>query len=276
MVRLRIDEIISLISSEIPFEAVSEDYSFSIKIREYTDFVCGAIHDGHQFRPSLWDNCLLSEYERWYEEDPCTRQFIEMFPIVLAGRDSRFEYDLNRDPYNCIYDDAWGKQLWREPPGILEQQASLQKHYNFYKVVEALFKKLNEKFGRVIVYDMHSFNWKRWDRAVPTWNLGTRNIDNSRFGCQVESWKAKLEKIQLPYNIPASAGINDTFEGNGYFLKYITSEFSNTLVLATEIAKIYCDELTGVIFPEIVHSVKVHLSSVLMLQVVEFRTELTC
>lgn len=276
MVRLRIDEMLSLISSEIPFEGVSEDYSFSIKIREYTDFVCGAIHDGHQFRPSLWDDCMLSEYERWYEEDPCTRQFIGTFPIVLAGRDSRFEYDLNRDPYNCIYEDAWGKKLWRDPLDISEQQASLQKHYNFYKVVQVLFKKLNEKFGRVLVFDMHSYNWKRWEREVPTWNLGTKNIDTSRFGCQVEAWKAKLEKIQMPYNISASAGINDTFEGNGYFLKYITSEFNNTLVLATEIAKIYCDELTGVIFPEIVHCIKVHLSSVLILQVVEFRTEHRC
>jgi hypothetical protein len=89
----------------------------------------------------------------------------------------------------------------------------------------------------------------------------------------VESWRKKLEKIRLPYNIPASAGINDTFEGNGFFLKYISSEFDNTLVLATEIAKVYCDELTGVIFPEVVHSIQLQLNNLLPLQVIDFRAD---
>jgi len=273
MIRLGIDEMISHIRSEIPFTGVSEDYSFSLKIREYTDFVCAAIHDGHQFRRSLWNNCRLTEYERWYEEDPCTKQLIEAFPIVLSGLDSRFEYDLNRDPENCIYEDAWGKALWRNPPGREERRISLLKHHNFYKVVRELLVKLEGKFGYGLVFDMHSYNWKRWNRTVPTWNLGTKNIDSRRYGSQAESWRKKLEKIRLPYNIPASAGINDTFEGNGFFLKYISSEFGNTLVLATEIAKVYCDELTGVIFPEVVHCIQLQLNNLLPLQVIEFRAD---
>ena len=50
--------------------------------------------------------------------------------------------------------------------------------------------------------------------------------------------------------------INDTFFGNGYFLKYITQNFDNTLVLATEYKKIYCDELKQIIFPEVVHAIE--------------------
>ena len=46
---------------EIPFEAVSEDYSFTIKIEDYAPYSCGAVHDGHQFRKSLWENCLHTE-----------------------------------------------------------------------------------------------------------------------------------------------------------------------------------------------------------------------
>ena len=26
--------------------------------------------------------------------------------------------------------------------------------------------KLEEKFGVVVVYDMHSYNWQRWDQEV--------------------------------------------------------------------------------------------------------------
>ncbi len=271
MHRLSISGIISNIKSGKKFEAVSDDYSFTIKIETYVPFVCGAVHDGHQFRQSLWDNCLHTEYERWYEEDPCTKQMVNGFPIVIAGCDSRFEYDLNRPPETAIFDTAWGKQLWKNALPNSETQHSLAKHANFYKVVNALIAKLESNFRNVIVFDMHSYNWKRWDREVPVWNLGTTNVDNDRYGTIIESWSAKLGAMQLPNGIQSISKINDTFQGNGYFLKYITQNFKNTLVLATEISKIYCDELSGVIYPEVVKSVENQLKELIPLQVEEFQ-----
>ncbi|WP_422861362.1 N-formylglutamate amidohydrolase [Flagellimonas sp. W118] len=256
MHKCSIEDILGLIAEESYFEVVSEDYSFTLKIEAYVPYVCAAVHDGHQFRKSLWDNCIHTEHERWYEEDPCTKQMIQSFPIVIAGCDSRFEYDLNRPPETAIFDTAWGKQLWKEPLNEEEKQHSLAKHANFYRVVHALISKLESKFKKTLVFDMHSYNWKRWDREVPVWNLGTSNIDNDRFGNLVENWRGKLETVQLPNGIKTTSKINDTFQGNGHFLKYITNNFKNTLVLATEISKVYCDELTGIIFPEVVRSVE--------------------
>ncbi|MEP2935407.1 MAG: N-formylglutamate amidohydrolase [Gilvibacter sp.] len=259
MERLSIDEIIERIEGEHPFEAVAKDYSFTIKIEAYVHYVCGAVHDGHQFRKSLWDNCLHSQYDRWFEEDPATKQMVHSHPIVIAGCDSRFEYDLNRGPESAIYEDAWGKQLWRTPLEETEKQHSLDKHDNFYKVVHALIKKLESLHKAIVVYDMHSYNWRRWDREVPVINLGTKNIDNKRFGHQVESWRASLAQLALPNGIDSTAKINDTFYGNGYFLKYITQHFDNALVLATEFKKIYCDELDQIMFPEVVTAIESQL-----------------
>ncbi|RDY61481.1 N-formylglutamate amidohydrolase [Flagellimonas nanhaiensis] len=270
MRKCTLEEIINSIKSETCFEAVSEDYSFSIKIDSYVPFVCGAVHDGHQFRKSLWENCLHSQYDRWYEEDPCTRQMVSTQPIIIAGRDSRFEYDLNRPPEEAVFETAWGKQLWRTPLVEHEKETSLRKHNNFYEVVQVLFDKLESKYPKVIVFDMHSYNWKRWEREVPTWNLGTTNVDNDRFGELIESWRSKLEAIQFPNGIKSSAKINNTFYGNGHFLKYITKNFKNTLVLATEISKIYCDEHTGVIYPEVVSSVEEQLKLLIPEMVDEF------
>ena len=261
MLVLSINEIIDKISREETFEAVSKDYSFTIKIDEYVHYVCGAVHDGHQFRKELWSNCLHTEYERWFEEDPETKAMIESHPIVIAGCDSRFEYDLNRNPETAIYNDAWGKQLWRNPLPKEQKEKSLKKHANFYKVVYALMSKLEEKFNVCVVYDMHSYNWKRWTRKVPTWNLGTGNVDNNRFGKEIELWRNILENMSLPNNIESTSKINDTFQGNGYFLKYITKNFNNTLVLATEIAKVYCDELEQIMYPEVVIAVKKYLQT---------------
>ena len=274
MDRLSISDIIKNIYNEEPFHAVAEDYSLTLKIEDYTHYICAAIHDGHQFRTTLWDNCLHTEYDRWYEEDPKTKQMVQSHPIVIAGCDSRFEYDLNRDPENAVFETAWGKQLWKQPLPEYEKQLSLQKHANFYKVVDALVSKIEQKYGAAIVYDMHSYNWQRWDREVPTWNLGTSNIDNARFGNMVQSWSQFLGTISFPYNtIRQSSLINDVFQGNGYFLKHITSNFKNTLVLATEISKIYCDEYKQMIYPEVVCAVEEQLKALLPKHAESFKTQ---
>ncbi|MAM28855.1 MAG: hypothetical protein CMC13_07510 [Flavobacteriaceae bacterium] len=270
MQRLSISEIIQKIQNKEPFEAVAEDYSFTLKIEKYVHYVCGAVHDGHQFRKELWSNCLHTEYERWFEEDPCTKEFVKTHPIVIAGCDSRFEYDLNRDPENAIYEDAWGKKLWKEPLNPIHKKLSLEKHTAFYSVVHALISKLEELFGMVVVYDMHSYNWRRWDREVPVINLGTSNIDNKRFGASVEEWRQSLSELNLPNDIESTSKINDTFQGNGYFLKYITQNFKNTLVLATEFKKIYCDELREIIFPEVVSAIEQQLQQRLTAHATKF------
>ncbi len=255
MLRLSIQDIVKKIQREETFEAVAEDYSFTIKIEAYVHYVCGAVHDGHQFRSELWENCIHTDYERWFEEDPATKEMIQSHPIVIAGLDSRFEYDLNRAPDHAIYTDAWGKKLWNKSLEKHVKDKSLDKHHNFYKVVQALLDKLEEKFKVCVVYDMHSYNWKRWDREVPTWNLGASNVNADRFGGDIELWRSMLEQMTLPNDIVSTSKINDTFQGNGYFLKYITEHFKNTLVLATEVKKIYCDELNQIVYPEVVKAI---------------------
>ncbi|NNF19956.1 MAG: hypothetical protein HKN61_09265 [Flavobacteriaceae bacterium] len=266
MLKLPVSQIIENIEREIPFHAMAEDNSFQVKIDYYAPYLCGAVHDGHQFRHSLSSYCLHSEYERWYEEDPCTLQMVADHPMVIAGCDSRFEYDLNRPPELAIYKDAWGKLLWKNPLPENEIKISQGKHKAFYEVTRALVAKMEERYGKALVFDMHSYNWKRWQREVPTWNLGTANIDNERFGSIAESWCKLLGQMELPGTLRSTSRINDTFQGNGYFLKFITNNFDHTLVLATEIAKIYCDELNGEIYPEVVQAVSGQLKEFIPLQ----------
>lgn len=261
MEKLSVKAILDKIKNRKTFEAVAEDYSFTLKIEKYTHYICGAIHDGHQFRRELWDYCLHTEYERWFEEDPATKTMIAGQPIVIAGMDSRFEYDLNRSIDNAIYTDAWGKQLWKDPLSQSMVNTSLTKHNNFYRVTHALVEAIEDTHGACLVYDMHSYNWMRWNRDTPTWNLGTSNIDNHRFGDFIEDWRTLLAGFSLPNDIESSAKINDIFQGNGFFLKYITQHFKDTLVMATEIKKIYCDELNQVMFPEVIVAITENLSN---------------
>jgi len=266
---LTIQQIIKNIENEVVFEAYAEDESFKIKIDEYIPYVCAAIHDGGQMREDVLEKCSLSNYERWYEEDPHTAEFVSNFPILIQGCDSRFEYDLNRDPETAIYEEAWGKNVWKIPLSESQKQRSLAKHHAFYEVVEALILKLESKFKKCVVYDIHSYNWKRWDRPVPVFNIGAEKIDQEQFGNYVESWRDELSQIELG-DIHNYTAINDVFYGRGYLLGFITNRFKHTLVLATEVSKIYCDELTGESFPEVINQIKEGFKTAIVNHAFEF------
>lgn len=249
MLKLSIKEIIKRIQKEETFEALAADNSFQIKINRYVPYVCTAIHAGHNFRDELKPKCIHSEYDRWFEEDPFTDDFISSMPITLIGNDSRFEYDLNRAPDNCVYEEAWGKPVWKKPLSKNEKNISLNKHKAYYEVTKALIHQLESKFKACIVYDMHSYNYKRWKRDVPVFNIGCESVDRNKFDKYINHFNDELNNIEFR-EIDSNSAINDVFQGNGYNLKFITENFNNTLVLATEVKKIYCNELTGEPYPE--------------------------
>lgn len=256
--RLEVDEIIKLIKARKTFEATAADGSFSIKINRYLPYCCTAIHDGSNLRSDLRKKMALDEYARWYEEDPFTGAFIASMPITLVGHDSRFEYDLNRSPETAVYKEAWGKNVWTTPLSSKEIQASKLKHSNYYKVTHALVTKLEEIFDGCVVYDIHSYNFERWDRKVPLFNIGTENIDSKKYGEAIEHWKNELAHIVID-GVENTTAINDVFHGRGYNLEFITKNFNKTLVLATEVKKVYCNELTGAAYPKIVKALQENL-----------------
>lgn len=249
--KLSLKEIIENIQKGIPFEAETEDSSVFIKIQDYVPFACFAIHDGHQIREELEGKILLSDYERWYEEDPNTFEFISSLPICIQAKDSRYEYDLNRPPEEAIYDIAWGKKVWDSPLPAALKKRSLHKHANFYKITSALVKKLEGKFGSALLLDVHSYNYQRIERDCPVFNLGTSLITDDRYRKTIDFFLEKLSTIDL-HTVPVSVAENDVFQGKGYLQRFINSKFKNTLVLATEIKKVYVDELSGEPYPLII------------------------
>lgn len=248
---LSIDQIIRKIELSETFEAEAADHSFYIKIAEYVPFVCTAIHNGNNFRAALLDKIYHTDYERWYEEDPATADFISSMPILLVGNDSRFEYDLNRDPENAVYKDAWGREVWKAPLTEDETNESLVKHTNFYKVVKALLTRLEQKFKASVVYDMHSYNYVRHKRETPVFNIGMALVDNKRFQGIIKHFEKELAAIEIPH-VETTVANTDIFEGKGYLSVFINSNFKNTLVFPTEVKKVYCNEEKGELYPEVI------------------------
>ena len=258
VLRLTSAEIIDRIRAGRDFEAIATDTGLRIRISDYVPFVCTAIHAGGRMRHELQLKCVLDDFERWQEEDPDTDTFISPMPITVVGTDSRYEYDLNRAPGSAVYEEAWGKRVWSRPLTKAEKQRSLAKHERFYKVMHALVAALERRFGACVVYDIHSYNWRRWEREVPTWNLGSEKLD-ARWANEVTAFADGLSAQELPHDISSLCAVNDVFQGRGYNLAYLTEHFEHTLVLATEVSKVYCNEETGERYPAIVRAVQAAL-----------------
>lgn len=257
MLKLSPAEMIKKIRNLETFTAISSDGAFLLSLEAYMPYLCVAVHNGGNLRATLREKIALSKQERWYEEDPFTGQFISSLPIKMVAYDSRYEYDLNRSPDLCIYEEAWGKQVWKTPLTPDEKSISLHKHDNFYRVLYALVKALNNQFKACIVYDIHSYNYKRYENheELPLFNLGTEKLDTVKFDKPIKQWIRELKKIKLP-GVHTKAEINKVFYGRGYALEFITKNFPQTLVLPTEIKKVYIDEENGDEYPEIIESLE--------------------
>ena len=256
MLTLSEKECIALINKGKCFHAEVENAAFIIKIDEYSPVVCAAIHNGHKLRADLKKNFLLTDRERSYDESPYTADLISSFPIVLIGNDSRFEYDLNKaKTLSTSFKSTKNKQAWQKTLTVKQRSVSHAKHQSFYNVVVALVRKLEQTFKNTIIFDMHTYNYQHIDKASPTFNIGSSQIDMERWGAIAKKFEQQLNKIDLP-NMDAYAATDEVFHGRGYLITHISAHFDNTLVLPIEVKKVFMDEKNGELFPLVLEELK--------------------
>ena len=181
-------EMLAHITLQKPFEAEIEGGAFVLKVEQYQPAICTAVHAGHRLSADLAAKCALTTGQRRYEEDPHTDEMISSFPITLIGKDSRYEYDLNRPLAHCVYQRAWNKQVWAKPLTKNQINRSREKHMQFYRVLDALLEQLECQFRCCIIFDFHSFNYQRIKRATPVFNIGTEQIDMDRWRSTTNSF----------------------------------------------------------------------------------------
>ena len=254
-------ECIALIKKGECFHAEVEFGAFLVKIDEYAPIICTAIHNGNKLRPELEKSFLLSQAERFYEEDPYTDELISSFPIQLIGNDSRFEYDLNRaKSLSTYFKTAWDKQVWDKPLNQKQRAKNHGKHQSFYNVLEAIIEVIEKQFKNSIIFDIHSYNYKRINKDTPTFNIGSGQIDIERWGSVVNHFEKQLNHIALP-NLDVRSAINEVFHGRGYLITHVNAHFDNTLVIPVEVKKIFMDETSGDVYPLVLEELKTGFKS---------------
>jgi uncharacterized protein (TIGR02421 family) len=252
-------EIVHHIRRRKTFSAVLESGAFSIKIDRFVPMVCTAIHAGSRLDPQLEKKIYLSRNERRYEEDPYTDEMIASFPVTLQGLDSRYRYDLNRAPDQCIYKEAWNKKVWKKELSRAERDESLERHASYYRVLGTLLTELQKQFGQCIIYDVHTYNYKRREEDCPLFNIGTHFVDKNRYEPVLAHFKKYLHEIDLP-NIDTRIGFDEVFQGKEQQASFVHHEHPGNMLMHLEIKKVYMDELSGELYPlileELIKSLK--------------------
>ena len=216
--------------------------------------VAVALHDGHDVRADVAALFALTETERWREEDPFTATWTAIGDTKIVGRRSRFEFDLNRPREKAIYlkpKDAWGLDIWHSTPSLDIIARLLAEYDAFYATIERVFADLERRFGRFVVFDLHTYNHRRLGphalpadpRYNPEINLGT-GMMNRYWKPVVGSFLSDLRDFDF-LGRRLDVRENVKFQG-GHFPYWVHQTFPHSAcVLSIEVKKFFMDEWTN-------------------------------
>jgi len=235
--------------------------------------VATAIHAGHEVRRDLLPLLAIDESTRAREEDPYTDALVKVVPSWIAFRRSRFEVDLNRPKEEAVYlspEMAWGLHVWKKPLDETEIERSLEEYDAFYDELYRLLKKIERRHGCFVVFDLHSYNYRRRGpheppedpQKNPDVNVGTGSLDRERCGPVVERFMRDLRDYDfLGHHLDVRENVK--FKGR-QLAQWIHEKFPDTAcVLAIEFKKFFMDEWTGVADIDQVEEIRKALQSTL-------------
>jgi N-formylglutamate amidohydrolase len=222
--------------------------------------VACAIHDGHEVRPEVAECLRLDSAQRLYEEDPYTARWTSIAPTRIVAKRSRFEVDFNRPRDKAVYitpADAWGLEVWRCTPSPELVADSLRVYDGFYNHLRELLQRLVDRHGKVVVFDLHSYNHIRGGAVGvpaepeenPEINLGTGTMDRSFWSPVVDRWLAAMQSYDY-FGGRLDVRENVKFFG-GQLPRWIHETFPQTVcALAVEVKKFFMNEWTGALNSE--------------------------
>ena len=232
----------------------NKSYTF---IQGNSPIVATAIHDGHLTRDSILKLFKLNDQERLREEDPFTANWVNISDNTIVVHHSRFETDVNRPREKAVYikpEDAWGLNIWKEDLTEKIIDNSLAVFDRFYEDVKMYFDGLFKKHENIVVYDIHSYNYRREapDKEAdpeqnPEINIGSKNMDH-------EKWKPVVDKLLYSFKSFDYDGRtldvreNIKFKG-GYFGQWLYEQYGDKICpISIEFKKFFMDEWTGELF----------------------------
>jgi len=215
-----------------------------------------AIHAGHEMRGELLPLIALDEAERAHEEDPYTDYWVKIVPTWLIPTRSRFEVDLNRPREEAVYrtpEMAWGLHLWKQQPTETMVDRSLEEYDAFYEELGHILDRMAEHYQRVVIFDLHAYNFRRSgpykppadEKTNPEVNIGTGTMDRTLFGPLVDRFMDDLRHFKF---LGRHLDVRENVKFKGRQLAHwIHRRYPfKACVIAVEFKKFFMDEWTGI------------------------------
>ncbi len=233
--------------------------------------VASSIHSGHYMSSDLITRSGLSEDMRSREEDPFTDSWTKIVPNHINGVYSRFEFDINRPPENAVYkkpEDAWGLNVWREELDEKLYNRSIEYYNQAYRMLHEYYSFLEQKHGKFVVLDLHSYNYRRAgaeappspEETHPQINIGTGSINKDLWGNLVNRFISDLSQCQVN-GVKLNVQENLIFKGAQHS-QWTHREFPESgCVIAIEVKKFFMDEWSGVLYNDIHKEIELALAS---------------
>jgi hypothetical protein len=199
----------------------------------------------------------LSDSDRLREEDPFTGEAVRGAAQHVIVHRSRFEFDLNRDGDNAIYqtpEQSWGLDVWR--PGGLEPamvQGSLDLHARYYRMLGALLDVVAERHEHFLVIDVHSYNHRRNgatgeptpQEKAPDINIGTFSMPREQWAFLVDPLMEAMRKFDFNGR-RLDVRENVAFQGKGEQTRFVHKRYPGRgCAIALEFKKFFMDEWSG-------------------------------
>ena len=153
--------------------------------------------------------------------------------------------------------------MWGRGPDEHAVAESLAEYDLFYAKLRELYTELSSRYGRVVVYDLHSYNHRRdgpdGPEADPTSNpqvnLGTGTmLDRARWAPVVDAFLCAVRGYAFPAG-PLDARENVKFRGR-HFARWTHANFPESIcVLSIDVKKLFMDEWTGAPNPALVEEI---------------------
>lgn len=225
-------------------------------VRGQGPVIATAIHDGHAIRDSLQPHLAIGAAERRREEDPMTGVLAEVGDVRIRVDTSRFEADLNRPRDKAVARDpadVWDLKLWRGDLTDAEVERSLAHYDRFYALMRSLIEERLERWGSVLLVDIHSYNHRRDGPDAPPApqcdnpdiELGVTTLDPARWGHVARRFREVLRATPVAGRSP-DVRENVRFPTGGHFPEWVYATWGEKVcTISPEFKKIYIDEWTA-------------------------------
>ena len=242
-----------LLKGRLPFSGITELGSSEFQFKEPSFFAGVSMHSGHRVRSEILEVLTVDKEIRYREEDPFMDRFISDFPVQIYGRDSRFEYELNRNPHIAIYEygkPKWGLMVWKRELSEEERIQSLKKHKEFHNLLDLVCRYLLKQNRHALVFDLHAYCYQReikqeWHKDErPEINIGTKAVNRKIFAPVIDCFISNLQRTKIKQR-SIRISENEIFLG-GYLSRRLSRNYHDqVLVLALEYKKLFMNEWTG-------------------------------